>query len=88
MQSYDSLKSINTTHRQNLEKKIGDIDKKIPDTSGLVAEAGLNTKISGVENKLPDTSSLVQLFLIQKLVKLRIRFQIMLNILLLKNLTS
>ena len=44
----------------------------------------LNTEIDEVENKIPDTSSLVkQLFLIQKLVKLRIKFQIMLNTLLL-----
>ena len=49
----------------------------------------LNTEIDEVENKIPDTSSLVkQLFLIQKLVKLRIKFQIMLNTLILLNLIS
>ena len=34
--------------KQNLEKKIEDADKKIPDTSGLVATTVLNTKISKV----------------------------------------
>ena len=32
-----------STYKQNVEKKIGDVDKKIPDTSGLVTT---NTKIS------------------------------------------
>ena len=47
------------TGKQNLEKKIGDVDKKIPDTSGLVTTTVLNTKISEVENKIPNTSNLV-----------------------------
>ena len=47
------------TDKQNLEKKIRDADKKIPDTSGLVTTTVLKTKISEVENKIPDTSSLV-----------------------------
>ena len=34
------------TDKQNLEKKIGDVHKKIPDISGLVATTVLNTKIS------------------------------------------
>ena len=38
--------------KQNLEKK--DVDKKIPDTSGLVTTTVLNTKISEVENKIPE----------------------------------
>ena len=46
------------TDKQDL-KKNGDIDKKIPDTSGLVTIAVLNTKISEAENKIPDTSSTV-----------------------------
>ena len=40
-------------------KKIGDADKKIPNTNGLGTTTVLNTKISEVENKVPDTSSLV-----------------------------
>ena len=31
-----------------------DVDQKIPDTSGLVTTAVLNTKISEVESKVPD----------------------------------
>ena len=46
------------TYKQNLEKKIGDVHKKIPDTSGLLTTTVLNTKISEVENKMSDTSTL------------------------------
>ena len=42
-----------------LEKKIGDADKKIPDTSGLVTTSVLNTKIGELENKIPNTSNLM-----------------------------
>ena len=38
---------------------MGDVDKKIPDTSGLVITTVLNTKISEVQNKIPNTSGLV-----------------------------
>ena len=41
------------TYKQDLEKKFGDVDKKIPDTTVF------NTKISEVENKIPNTSGLV-----------------------------
>ena len=58
--------------------------KKIPDTSGLVATTNMNTKMIEVENKIPNTSNLVN----QKLVKLRKKFLVMLNILLLKNVIS
>ena len=54
------------TDKQNLEKKIGDVDKK--------------HQMQVVE--------LLKLFWLQKLVKLRIKFLIFLNILLLKNLIS
>ena len=47
------------TDKQSLEKKIGDVDKKIPDASGLVTTTVLNTKISKVTNKIPDTSNSV-----------------------------
>ena len=41
------------TDEQNLggEGGIGDVDKKIPDASALVATTNLNGKISGVEKK-------------------------------------
>ena len=45
--------------KENLEKKIGDVDKKIPGTIGLVTTTVSNAKISEVENKIPDASSLV-----------------------------
>ena len=36
--------------QQNLEKKIGDVDEKIPDVTGLVTTTVLHTKIEKVEN--------------------------------------
>ena len=42
-----------------MDKNIRDVDKKVPDVSGLVTTTVLNTKISEVENKIQDTSSLV-----------------------------
>ena len=57
--------------------------------NGLVTRIILNTEISETENKIPDISTLVTTtFLIQKLEKLRTKFLIMLNILLLMNLIS
>ena len=47
-----------------------------------------NTKLSEVENKLPGISSLVNTAVLCELVKVRTKFLIMLNILLLKNLIS
>ena len=46
------------TGKQNLEEKIGDVDKKTADISGLITTV-LNTKIGEVENKMLETSSLV-----------------------------
>ena len=43
----------NNTNKQNLEKKNGGDNKKIPGVSGLVAIAILNTKLRGVENNTP-----------------------------------
>ena len=42
-----------------MEKNIGDVDKKIPEVSGLVTTTVLDTKIGEVENQIPDTSALV-----------------------------
>ena len=47
------------TDKQNLEKKIGDVDKKIPDRSGLATATIFNTTISEVESKLPDNSTYI-----------------------------
>ena len=38
---------------------MGDVDKKIPDTSRLLTTTVLNTKINEVENKISNTSNLV-----------------------------
>ena len=46
--------------KQNLEKEIGDVDKKITDLSDLVTTTVLNTKISKNENKIPDTSLMTE----------------------------
>ena len=46
------------TGKKNLEEKIGDVDKKTADISGLITTV-LNTKIGEVENKMLETSSLV-----------------------------
>ena len=47
------------TDKQNLEKKTVDVDKKIPDVSGLVTTTILNTKFSKAEGKIPNTNGLV-----------------------------
>ena len=44
------------TDKQNLQKKIGDVDKKCQ-IHGLVTTTVLNSKIIEVENKIPNTSS-------------------------------
>ena len=46
------------TDKQNLEKEIGDIDKKVLDISGFMATTVLNTKIVKVEKA--DVSELVK----------------------------
>ena len=43
-----------------LNKKIGEVENKIPDTSGSATIAILNTKVSEVENKIPDVSKKVK----------------------------
>ena len=61
----------------------------MPDISVLVDTTVFNTKISEIEKKIPDTSSLVTTNVwMQKSVKLWIKFQIILNILLVKNLIT
>ena len=64
--------------------------KKIPDVSYLVTTTVLNTEISEVENKIPDTGSLVTTSILNTKIgeKLRAKFLIMLNTLLLMNLIS
>ena len=48
------------TDKQGLAKRIGDVDKKIPDVSGLVTTNFLNRKISKVENGISNVGVVVQ----------------------------
>ena len=48
----------NYTDKSDLEKKIHDVDKKVPDTSGLVKKSDYNAKISEIENIVPSISGL------------------------------
>ena len=41
-----------------LERKISDMNKKIPDASDLVKKTDLNSEITEIEGKIPDISSL------------------------------
>ena len=41
------------------EKKIADVDKKIPNSIGLVKKTNYNTKITEIENKIPSFTGLV-----------------------------
>ena len=45
--------------KKGLGKKIVDIDKKIPNTSGLVKKTDCNSKITEIENKIPSITGLV-----------------------------
>ena len=47
------------THKQKLEKKIGDVHKNTPGTSVLMTATVLNKKISKVKNKIRSVSGLV-----------------------------
>ena len=42
-----------------LNRKISEVEIKIPNTSNLVTKTVLNTKISEVENKIPDNSKYI-----------------------------
>ena len=48
------------TDKQNLEHKIGDVNKKIPDIRRLLTATALNTKIIKVKNNIPAVSDLVK----------------------------
>ena len=41
-----------------MEKKVGEVENKIPDFSSLVTTAIINLKVGEVEKKIPDTSGL------------------------------
>ena len=53
------LKTEYVQDKSDLQKKIFDADKKIPDASGLVNKTAYNAKIAELESKLPSISGLV-----------------------------
>ena len=53
------LKTKYETDKSDLEKKISDADRKIPDTSGLVKKADYNATLIEIESKVPSISGLV-----------------------------
>ena len=52
------LKTEYDTDKSDLEKKISAVDKKIPDTSGLVKKTDYNSKITEIQGKMPSISGL------------------------------
>ena len=52
------LKTTHETNKSDLEKKINDADKKIPDTSDLANKTDLNAKITEIENKVSNITGL------------------------------
>ena len=75
-----------TQIKKRLNKRIEDI-QKILCVSKLVTNNSLDTKIGEVKNQIPDDSKVVTNNALDK-KKLKIRFLILTNILLLKNLIS
>ena len=65
--------------KQNLKKKIVDVDKKILDASGSVKKTDYNTKITEIEIKIPDNSDLVKLVLMQRLQRLETKYLILVD---------
>ena len=52
------LKTRYAADKSDLEKKISNVDKKIPVTSGLVKKTDYNSKTSEIESKIPNVSGL------------------------------
>ena len=52
------LKTKDGTDKSDLEKKISDAEKEIPDTNNIVIKTDYNYKITEIENKAPDVSNL------------------------------
>ena len=45
--------------KQNLEKRIEDVDKKIPSTTELIEKTDYNTSVTEIKNKIPNITALV-----------------------------
>ena len=52
------LKTTYDTDKSDLEKKISDAEKNIPNTSDLAKKTDLNAKIAATENKIPSITGL------------------------------
>ena len=52
------LKTTHDTDKSDLENKISDVEKKIPNTSGLVKKTDYSSKITEIENKTPSITAL------------------------------
>ena len=52
------LKTTYDTGKSDLEKKISDVDKKVPDIRALAKKADLNAKITEIENEIPSITRL------------------------------
>ena len=52
------LKTTYDTDKSDLEKKINDADKTIPDTSELAKKTHVDVKITEIENKIPGITKL------------------------------
>ena len=52
------LKTTYDTDKSNLQKKISDAEKKIPNSSDLAKKTDLNAKITEIENKIPNITGL------------------------------
>ena len=52
------LKTQYNTDKSNLEKKIDDAHRKIPNTGGFVKKADHNAKITEMEGKIPSITDL------------------------------
>ena len=52
------LKTKYDTDQSDLEKKLSDVDKRIPDPSAFVKKTDYSSKITEIENKIPSISGL------------------------------
>ena len=87
---------VKNTKFNTLKTKVNSLEKKIPDATTLIHINQCNTDKQNLQKKSGDVDKIIpgtsvywlQMFWIQKLVKFRIKFQIMINILLLPNFIS
>ena len=70
-------KILDDSVKKGLEKEIMDVNKKIPNTSGLVKKTDYNEKITEIENKIPDITNLVTKAVLNRMrQKLKVKIHI------------